>query len=348
MTAAANKHLVWFTLLVTGLGYFIDSYDVFSFNIVRAVSLSDLGLTGDALTRAGVFILNCQVTSTLIGGIVWGMLGDRVGRKKALLGSILCYSAGMIANAYVHDVYIYAAVRGLVGFGIAGEVGLGATLVGEFAGKTQRTYILALFTALGLLGVTAAALSIECVSWRASCLIGGLGGLLLLLLRGKLFESPLFEDLARQRENRGGFADIILHGASLQKWLCCIFILAPNFFVTGLLLTLAPEMAKAAGLTVKANIALACYFTAAVIGDLLSSYLSERLKARRPVMFGYLAANVLCAVIYIAFTPKGAEGFYALAFVFGLFNLWALATTAAGQPRLPSPPPYSWRGLRLR
>ena len=331
MTATAQTRLVYLTLLITGLGYFIDSYDAFSFNIIRAASLGELGLSGDALTRAGVFILNCQVTGTLLGGIFWGMLGDRLGRKKALLGSILCYSAGMIANAFVHDVDIYAALRALVGFGIAGEVGLGATLVGEFATKTQRTYVLAFFTALGLTGVAAAALSVEIVSWRTTCMIGGIGGLLLLLLRSRLFESPLFEELAQRRRNDGSFLQILGHGASLKKWLCCIFILAPNFFVTGLLLTLAPELAKAAGVgaPVRANIALACYFTAAVAGDLLSGYLSERLRSRRRVLIAYLGANAVCALSYISFTPHSAAGFYALAFVFGLFNLWALATTAA-------------------
>jgi MFS family permease len=150
-------------------------------------------------------------------------------------------------------------------------------------------------------------------------------------LRGKLFESPLFEALAQTRRNNGSFTAIIRHGASLKKWLCCIFILAPNFFVTGLLLTLAPEMAKAAGVSgpMKANIALACYFTAAVAGDLFSGYLSERLKSRRRVLVAYLGANAVCALSYICFTPHSAFGFYALAFVFGLFNLWALATTTA-------------------
>ncbi len=326
-----QKLFLNFTLFVTGLGYFVDSYDAFSFNMIRSASLGDLGVAPGDLTRVGVLILNCQVTGTLLGGIFWGMLGDRIGRKKALLGSILCYSTGMIANAFVHDTAAYAVVRALVGFGIAGEVGLGATLVAKIAKISKRTYSLALFTLLGLAGVTAAALSIEFVSWRTSCGLGGAGGLLLLGMRQRLFESPLFDALVKQNQNRSNFMDILRHGAALRKWLCCILILAPNFFVTGLLLTLAPEIAKAAHVegAIQAHIALAFYFTAAVAGDLLSGYLSERWKSRRRVLLTYLAGNMICALIYVGFTPGSVTVFYCLCALFGLFNLWAIATTAA-------------------
>ena len=318
------------TIVITGLGYFVDSFDAFSFNVYRVKSLTELGLVGDQLTNAGIFILNCQVTASLVGGILWGILGDRIGRKKALLGSILLYSIGMIANAFVKDVDQYAATRALVGFGIAGEVGFGATLVGEIIQNTKRTYGLAMFTALGLLGVAAAALSIEVVNWRTGCIAGGVAGLLLMFLRHKLFESPLFDNLFKNNVRRGRFDDILTDFTALKRWIACIFILAPNFFVTGVLLTLAPEITKAAGIDgIKANIAIACYFGCAVIGDFTAAFISEKLKSRINTHFFFLLGNMAVACVYIFATPKTLLGFYSICAAFGLFNLWALATTIA-------------------
>lgn len=331
MTAKEETRLFNFTLLVTGLGYFVDSFDAFLLNVIRMPSLKEMGLSGDDLTRAGVFILNCQVTGTLIGSLFWGIMGDRLGRKRALLGSILIYSIGQLLNAFVEDVNTYAAIRFIVGFGIAGEVGLGATLVAEIVRSTKRTFSLALFTALGLLGVVAASLSIEFVSWRTSCLIGGFGGLLVLFLRHRLFESPLFIALPKKDPHRGNFMDILADPQSLGKWLCCIFILAPNFFITGFLLTLAPEMAKAAGVEgpVKTNIALAFYFSFAVAGDLMGAWLSEKLQSRNIVIIFYLLANATLGAIYVRYTPHDVNSFYMLCAALGLFNLWAISTTAA-------------------
>jgi putative MFS transporter len=327
----AQSKILNLTILITGLGYFVDSFDAFLLNVIRVPSLTELGLAGDDLTRTGVFILNCQVTGTLFGGLFWGMLGDRIGRKKALLGSILIYSLAQLLNAFVHDVNIYAAIRFMVGFGIAGEVGLGATLVGEVMKTSKRTYGIAFFTALGLLGVVAAALIIEFVHWRTACLAGGIGGLVLLLLRHRLFESPLFDSLTAKKSDRGNFLIVLRHSGSLKKWLCCIFILAPNFFITGFLLTLAPEFARAAGMegVIKANLALAAYFTCAVAGDFLGAWLSEKWQSRRRVLFTFMTANALLAFFYLHFPPQTLTGFYTLCGIFGLFNLWAISTTTA-------------------
>ncbi|MBI3441231.1 MAG: MFS transporter [Proteobacteria bacterium] len=326
-----HKNLLNLTILITGLGYFVDSFDAFLLNVIRTPSLKEMGFSGDTLTHAGVLILNWQVTGTLFGGIFWGTLGDKLGRKRALLGSILMYSLGQFANAFVHSVPVYAAVRFVVGFGIAGEVGLGATLVGEVVRTSKRTYSLACFTAIGLLGVVSASLSIELVSWRITCLLGGAGGLVLLFLRHRLFESPLFDALAIEKERRGRFWQILLYRTLLRKWLCCIFILAPNFFITGFLLTLAPEFAKAAGIAmpIKANIALALYFTFAVAGDFMSAYLSERWRSRRRVLFIFMSANTALALVYLFLTPHEPQFFYVLCAIFGFFNLWAISTTVA-------------------
>lgn len=207
---------------------------------MRVPSLTDLGLSGDDLTKTGIIILNCQISGALIGSFFWGILGDKVGRKSSLLSSILIYSLGMVANGFVQDPISYGIVRFIIGFGVAGEVGLGATLVAETIQSSKRSYSLMLFTIMGVLGVVVAGTSIEFVTWRVSCFLGGVLGLLLLLLRSMLFESRLFIENAKVNTRRGYLQDLLGNLKSLKKYISCIPILGANFFVTGILLTLAP------------------------------------------------------------------------------------------------------------
>ena len=75
-------------IAVAALGYFVDIYDLVLFNIVRIPSLKSLGLVGDQLTSTGLMLLNYQMTGMLIGGLLWGILGDKRGRLSVLFGSI--------------------------------------------------------------------------------------------------------------------------------------------------------------------------------------------------------------------------------------------------------------------
>ncbi len=317
------------TVLVAGLGYFVDTFDFFLYNSMRVVSLTELGLTGDALTRTGILILNCQILGALIGSFFWGSLGDKSGRKKGLLGSILVYSIGMVATGLVHDTVSYGIVRFITGFGVAGEVGLGATLVAETIAAARRTYALTFFTVLGLLGIVAAGMSLEFVSWRMSCFIGGGIGLLLLTLRGLLFESGLFVETAQAGARRGSLHDLIGNSGNFRKYLLCIPLLGSNFFVTGILITLSPEIGKSCGVTgaIKANVALAVYFSAAVVGDFLAAWLSGVFKSRRLVAGLFIAGTCLIAMVFVQKLNLSAIQFYALCMTLGLFNLWAISAT---------------------
>lgn len=317
------------TVLISGLGYLIDTFDFFLYNSMRVVSLTDLGLSGDSLTQAGILILNCQIFGALIGSFFWGILGDRIGRKKALIGSIFIYSVFMIANGFVTSSNAYALVRFIIGFGVAGEVGLGATLVAETIESSKRTYALMIFTILGVLGVAAAGISIELVSWRTCCFIGGGAGILLLGLRSALFESQIFISSTLSNIRRGSLKDLFGQIQMLKKYILLIPILGSNFFVTGIILTLSPEIAKSTGVTgtVKANLALALYFTIAACGDYLSGWLSEKMRRRKPVVMLYLAANFLLTLWILNINSISSEIFYILCGAFGLFNLWAIVGT---------------------
>ena len=327
--SALYKSAFNMTVLVAGLGYFVDTFDFFLYNGMRIPSLTDLGLSGDALTRTGIIILNCQIFGALIGSFFWGILGDKAGRKKALLSSILIYSLGMIVNGFVQDPVSYGIVRFVIGFGVAGEVGLGATLVAETIQSAKRTYSLMLFTILGVLGVVVAAISIEFVAWRVSCFTGGALGLLLLLLRSTLYESRLFIETAHTSIRRGSLRDLLGHYKSLKKYIFCIPILGANFFITGILLTLAPEIAKAANTQgiIKANVALAVYFLASIFGDWLGAWLSELFKSRKLVAGLFILGNLVLASFLLQTRSLDVLQFYALCAAFGLFNLWAISGT---------------------
>ena len=317
------------TVLITGLGYLVDTFDFFLYNSMRVVSLTELGLSGDNLTKMGIIILNCQIFGALLGSFFWGVLGDKKGRKNALLGSILLYSLGMMVNASVDNVFLYAVIRFIIGFGVAGEVGLGATLVAETVKSSKRTYALMFFTILGVFGVVIAGTSIEFVGWRISCFIGGVFGLLLLTLRGILFESKLFTEITQSKVNRGSLKDLFTDFKNLKKYLLCIPLLGCNFFVTGLLLTLAPEVAKSTDVhgTVKANIALVIYFLSAVLGDLLGAWLSEIFKSRNIVIGAFIFANLLLTLFILQKLDLDQSLFYMFCACFGFFNLWAISGT---------------------
>ncbi len=319
-------------ILITGLGFFIDSFDAFSYNVMRVPSLMDLGLSGDALTRAGMTILNWQVFGILVGGFVWGLLGDKIGRKKALLGSIVVYSIAMLANAFVHDVTLYTVLRFCVGLGIAGEVGLASALVGESLPKEKRTFGLAVMTLLGLLGVAAAALSIESFHWRVLCFIGGMAGFALLIVRGLLLESPLFSVLETQQNFLAPLKFIFATRKTFLRYIGCSLLLAPNFFITGVMLTLSPELAKSLHIDgpVKANIVIGSYFVIAVLGDLFGSCLTSKLHSRKRAIALFMAGNLVLVMTFLHMV-NGASAllFYSAAAAIGLFNVWALSATVA-------------------
>jgi len=316
-------------VIIGGLGYFIDTYDFFLYNSMRVVSLTQLGLKPDEITSVGIVILNCQIFGALIGSFVWGIMGDKIGRKRGLLGSILIYSLGMTLNAFVHDPLSYGVIRFIIGFGVAGEVGLGATLIAETVSAKLRTYALTFFTVMGVAGVTAAGASLELTTWRNCCLAGGIAGLLLLTLRGFLFESGMFLASAKVNLQRGSLRELFGNRSNLRLYLKCVPLLGANFYVTGILLTLAPEIARATGVLepIKVNIALGIYFFASMFGDWLGAWLSSKYQTRRKVALGFIAANMCLSLLFLQKLALNAVGFYSLCATFGLFNLWAITAT---------------------
>ena len=319
------------TLLVVGLGYFIDCFDLFLYNAMRVPSLRELGLDGDALTKTGILILNLQVVGMLIGSLIWGIAGDRAGRKKALIGSVLIYSIGSLGCAFVHQVAVYAVLRFLTGVGLAGELGLGAVLVAETVPDGKREWGLVIYTVFAYCGVISASLLAGWLPWRTCYAAGGLMGLVLLLGRMALFESGLYEAVARGKAARGSLRLLLRKKDLLKRWLCCIFFAVPYYFLVNILITLAPEFGKAAGAAepIKANIALMVYSLGSIGGAILCALVGHVWRHRTRTLLFYMLVNAAFVVLYLTQSGPTAPQFYALCGAMGLGNYYVLLMFAA-------------------
>jgi MFS family permease len=223
--------LLTIPVMVAALGYLVDMYDLFLFSIVRVPSLKSLGLEGDALLRDGIILLDMQMAGLLIGGIFWGILGDKKGRLSVLFGSILIYSLANLANGLVTTIEQYAVLRFIAGIGLAGELGAGITLVAEVLPKEIRGYGTTLVATMGVMGAILAYFVADLFEWRVSYFIGGGLGLLLLLMRVRVFESGIFKQVKERGVERGNFLMIFRSRERLAKYFQCILVGLPIWFV---------------------------------------------------------------------------------------------------------------------
>ena len=281
------KKSPWLIVLVAALGYFVDAYDLILFVVVRKSSLIELGIPEADLVSTGLQLFNYQHIGLIVGGIFFGILGDKRGRISVLFGSILLYSMANIANGFVQSLPVYQLLRFVAGIGLAGELGAGITLVAETLPKDKRGYGTMIVAATGALGATMAGLVGDVTPWRTAYFIGGGMGLLLLLLRIGTFESSMFENVKQSNAERGNFLKIFTSPRQLKKYLSCIAVAIPIFFVISILMQLAPELAKS--LKIKGEIAngravMFVYF-GLMLGDLSCGYLSQLLRSRRKAIF---------------------------------------------------------------
>lgn len=324
-------------VIVAALGYFVDIYDLLLFGIVRTASLTDLGLTGQANRDAGEFLISMQMYGMLIGGILWGILGDKRGRLSVLFGSIITYSVANIANGMVNSVEAYAVWRLIAGIGLAGELGAGITLVTETLPKEKRGYGTMIVASVGLLGAIVANLVYQALGdWRMCYYAGGVLGLLLLFLRFSVSESGLYKQLDDTNVAKGQFSSLFTDRKRLVKYLRCIMIGIPLWFQVGVLITFAPEFAKALGVEgaegIKAGAAIAWCYAGLVVGDIASGLLSQFLQSRKKVMAIFLALNLLMVFIYLNAIGISKSEFYLLCMAMGFsVGYWVIFVTIAAE-----------------
>jgi MFS family permease len=323
------------SILVAALGYFVDIYDILLFNIVRVSSLKSLGITDEQqITTVGIGLLNWQMTGMLIGGILWGMLGDKRGRLSVLYGSILMYSLANIANGFVQSVPLYAVLRFIAGVGLAGELGAGVTLVSEIMDKETRGYGTMIIATVGVLGGVVASFIGTAFDWRIAYFIGGGMGLLLLCLRIGVSESGMFHSVQQRDIRRGNFLRLFTTGPVLMKYLHCIFIGLPIWCVVAIFITLSPEIGKALGMAVvptPGGAVMWCYIGLA-FGDFGSGYISQRLRSRKKTMSVFMALTGLLVLVCILGRGMSSTMFYALCFGLGVsVGYWAVFVTNASE-----------------
>ncbi|BDG08505.1 MFS transporter [Anaeromyxobacter paludicola] len=324
-------------VLVASLGYFVDIYDLLLFSIVRVPSLRALGISGQALIDDGVFLLNTQMAGMLLGGVFWGVLGDRKGRLHILFGSITLYSLATLGNGLVHGLPAYAALRFLAGVGLAGELGAGVTLVSEILPKELRGWGTMLVASVGVSGAVLANVVATRFDWRTAYLIGGGLGLALLLLRVGVAESAVFRRLERQGRAvaRGNFLSLFTSWGRFRRYAKTILIGTPTWFVVGILVTFSPEFARALGVTgaVSAGSAVMYCYLGLVIGDFASGALSQLLRSRKKVVVGYLclvAATV--AAWYVVPRGQAPDLLYACCAALGFAaGYWAIFVTVGAE-----------------
>jgi hypothetical protein len=321
-------------VLVAALGYFVDIYDLILFAIVRVESLLDIGVAEADLLAEGVLLLNMQMSGMLVGGILWGVLGDRRGRLSVLFGSIAMYSIANIANGFVNSVEAYAVWRFIAGIGLAGELGAGVTLVVETMSKRTRGYGAMIISAVGIMGAVVGALVGDVFSWRVAYFVGGAMGIALLILRIGVAESGMFEQVKQADISRGNFFMLFRTAKRRMRYLAVILMGVPLWYVVGILVTFAPEFGRAMGM-VEAPVAgqaiLYCY-TGISLGSLLLGTLSQVWKTRTGVVrIAMLSTAVFIAVYFIA-ASTSLWFFYAVCFMLGLScGYWAVFVLMASE-----------------
>lgn len=299
MSGSLTKTPFNLAVFAAGLGFFVDAFDLFLFNIYRIPSLKELGLSGTSLTITGERLLAIQMAGMITGGILTGIIGDKKGRVAVLFGSILLYSLSNIANAFVTDITSYAIIRFLAGVGLAGELGAGITLVSESMTIEHRGYGTILVATLGAMGAVTAGLIGNVIPWRIAFFAAGLLGMLLLILRIKAMEPTMFKEQKKPGIKQGSFRLLFSNGKRSRKYLACILAGVPIWYSVGLLITLSPEIATLKNIQ---GLQLATCFilfqTGITAGDLTSGILSQIFKSRKKIILAFMALAIGATLLH--------------------------------------------------
>lgn len=295
-------------VIVAALGYFVDIYDLLLFSITRVPSLRSLGLNETEVLSQGESIIMWQMAGLLIGGIIWGVMGDKKGRLSVLFGSIILYSLANIANGFVETPQQFKMIRFIAGLGLAGELGAGITLVSELIAKEKRGIATSFVAGIGLTGAVVAFIMKENFPWRTCYFIGGGLGLLLLLLRISVFESGMFHEVKKLNVKRGNFFMLFSSKERLKRYVLSILIGLPTWFVIGVLVTFSKEFGEKFGITEKidAGMAIMYAYAAISVGDILIGFVSQWFRSRKKALYLFYAITAFFMLLFFTIQWGGS------------------------------------------
>jgi putative MFS transporter len=334
-------------IIVAALGYFVDIYDLLLFGVERTESLNSIlpiqypGISDAVLkTLNGIYgklLLNWQMFGMLIGGVFWGILGDKKGRLSVLFGSILVYSIANILNGMIESTNAYIVLRFVSGFGLAGELGAGITLVSESMSKEKRGYGTMIVATVGVFGAVVAGFMGDVITnWRYSFYLGGGMGLALLVLRIGVFESGMFDALKKETHiKKGNVLQLFSHLPSLKKYLCIIFVTVPVWYVMGTLVLFSPELSELMGLpekSISAGKSIMFAYAGITVGDIASGLISQLLKSRKKAFAIFLSLTVLGVILYFLYGGTSVFVFYSIVTFIGFATgFWAVFISTAAE-----------------
>lgn len=326
-------------IIVAALGYFVDIYDLVLFSVERKDSLTEIlgdQATTENLKNIGMALLNWQMGGMLIGGLVWGMLGDRRGRVSVLFGSILLYSLANIFNGMVQSVEWYAALRFISGFGLAGELGAGITLVSESMSKERRGIGTMIVATVGVFGAVVAGFMGDIITnWRWSFYIGGMMGLVLLVLRIGVFESGMYQNVKRTSVQKGNFIHLFRNRHRALQYLSVIMIAIPVWYVMGILITFSPEIFISMGIKhfmPDAGLSIMYSYLGITVGDFASGALSQVLKSRKKALAVFMILTFFSVFLYFTLAMRSETWYYLIITLIGFATgYWAVFMSTASE-----------------
>jgi predicted MFS family arabinose efflux permease len=295
-----NYGILSLPVIVGALGYFVDIYDLLLFSITRVPSLKSFGLSDAQILIQGEDIIMWQMGGLLIGGIIWGVMGDRRGRLSVLFGSIILYSLANISNGFVQNAEQFRIVRFIAGLGLAGELGAGITLVSELIAKEKRGIATSFVAGIGLTGAVVAFIMKENFDWRTCYFIGGGMGFALLLLRISVFESGMFHEVKKMEVKRGNFFMLFNNADRFKRYILSILVGLPTWFVIGVLVTFSKEFGEKFGIAEKIDAGKAIMYAYAAIsaGDILIGFVSQWFRSRKKALYLFYFITALFMVLF--------------------------------------------------
>ena len=333
-----QKKGITLLVIVAALGYFVDVFDLLLFGMVRISSLRSLGVDESLLEKIGLRLDNWQMLGMLLGGIFWGVLGDKKGRLTVLFGSIITYSFANSLNSYVHTIPQYELLRFIAGFGLAGELGAGVTMVNESMSKEKRGIATAFIAGFGVLGAVFGCLLVLWIKdWRTCYLIGGCMGFALLILRVSVYESGMYLRIREKTNNLGNFSILFKDRKKMILYFSVILLAIPIWYVVQLYAKYSPELADSLGLHYDDKKKVAIYSIMAVysgltIGDVSCGLLSNYLKSRKKAIFIYLILLIFIIALFWIIGNLNMTIFYSMIFLLGLsIGYWAVFMMTAAE-----------------